>query len=347
MDNPFNIGFGEQPLCMISRTNEFEEIKSLLTSETPSSRSLIIAGQRGCGKTVLLAVTKNYFNSLDDWITVDLNPFMNMHEQLASKLYEEGKMKHLFTKTEFNFSFHGLSFNITGGNPVSNVNSLLDIMFSYLKKKNIKVLITIDDIAKNDHVQAFIYSFQSFLREGYNVFLVMTGLYKNISELENVDNLTFLLRAPKLFLDNLNMREIFHSYSKIFNIDEQKALELAKTTKGYAYGYQLLGNILYKNNSTSLDDDTLHEYDMALEENVYSKIWSGLSQKEKEILYSMTNNNSISSLIKDTKLNNSALQVYKNRLSKQGLIDTSKRGEINFSLPRFKEFVQFRKLLES
>lgn len=61
-------------------------------------------------------------------------------------------------------------------------------------------MVCIDDSASNENVKAFIYSYQSFLRDDYNTFLLMSGLFENTSELENVNNLTFILRTPKVFL---------------------------------------------------------------------------------------------------------------------------------------------------
>lgn len=46
------------------------------------------------------------------------------------------------------------------------------------------------------------------------------------------------------------------------------------------------------------------------------------------------------------KFNKGGLAVYKNKLAKEGLIDTSKRGEIDFKLPRFKEFIALKKEFE-
>ena len=119
-------------------------------------------------------------------------------------------------------------------------------MFNYLREKKIKVLILIDDIACNDNVKAFIYSYQSLLRDSCDIFLLMTGLFENISELENSNNLTFLLRTSKIFLNKLNLRAITYSYKEIFEISEDAAFNLAKLTNGYAYAYQLLGNLLFK-----------------------------------------------------------------------------------------------------
>lgn len=72
----------------------------------------------------MLSYIYNYFNNLDNWIVVDLGPKDNLLENIVSELYEVGKMKHIFLKAEFSFSFHGLSFSIKGNEPVSSVNTL-------------------------------------------------------------------------------------------------------------------------------------------------------------------------------------------------------------------------------
>ncbi len=156
-----------------------------------------------------------------------------MLEDLANKLYDKGKLKKLFLTQEFNFSFHGFSFSINAKNPITNVSALLEIMFKYLKNKKIKVLILIDDIACNDNVKAFIYSYQSLLRDSCDIFLLITGLFENISE--------------------------------------DAALILAKLTNGYAYAYQLLGNLLFKYNTYEVTPKIIQDYDLALEDNVYQR----------------------------------------------------------------------------
>lgn len=342
--NPFIIDFGEEPHLLIER-NEFDEITSTLNSDISEARAIAIIGPCGTGKTVLLSKIKKQFACEEEWITVDLNPFSDMLEQLAAKIYEQGRLKKLFLNDDFNFSFSGLSLKISGDNPLGNVNSLLGVMFKYLKKNKKKVLITVDDIASSNIVKSFVYSFQSFLREGYDVFFILTGLYENISKLENTNGLTFLLRTKKVMLEALNMRSICSSYQDIFNISEKDALILAKATNGYAYAYQLLGNILFKNNEKKLTKKILSDYDQALENNVYLKIWESLLSVEQKIMFAMVNSADVKDILIETGLNNSKFQVYKKRLFNQGLINIKMRGKITFVLPRFKEFVAFQKLL--
>ena len=347
-NSPFNVSFGEKPNNLIERSEEFNQITSVFDNDNPETKIIILTGARGVGKTVLLSSIKKYYDNLDNWISLDANPNLDILEQLASKIYEYGKIKKLFLKTEFNFSFKGLGFSIKGDNPVSSIQVLLDKMLKYLKDKKVKVLITIDDIISNEEVKIFAHAYQSFIREGYLLYFIATGLYENIEKLSNEKNLTFLSRAPKLYLGKLNLKAITYSYMDIFNIDEDAAIKIAKQTNGYAYAYQLLGSILYKNDKKKIDKEVLRKYDLYLDDNSYSLIWNSLSSNEKKILYAVVNTNAtIKEIINNSNLTNSSIQVYKKQLVKKGIIDDSTRGKLEFVLPRFKEFVLFQYKLEN
>ena len=347
-NSPFNVSFGEKPNNLIERSEEFNQITSVFDNDNPETKIIILTGARGVGKTVLLSSIKKYYDNLDNWISLDANPNLDILEQLASKIYEYGKIKKLFLKTEFNFSFKGLGFSIKGDNPVSSIQVLLDKMLKYLKDKKVKVLITIDDIISNEEVKIFAHAYQSFIREGYLLYFIATGLYENIEKLFNEKNLTFLSRAPKLYLGKLNLKAITYSYMDIFNIDEDAAIKIAKQTNGYAYAYQLLGSILYKNDKNKIDKEVLRKYDLYLDDNSYSLIWNSLSSNEKKILYAVVNTNAtIKEIINNSNLTNSSIQVYKKQLVKKGIIDDSTRGKLEFVLPRFKEFVLFQYKLEN
>lgn len=345
--NPFNISFGTEPLQNLSRSDTEQGIIETFCNPNPETESYILTGPRGCGKTVLLSQIKRAFERKNDWIAVDLNPCMEMHEQLAARIYESGKMKKLFLKTEFSFSFHGLSFSMSGDERVSDVYSLLKRMFTYLQKKNIKVFVTIDDISKNEYVKAFAHSFQSFLREGYKIFFVATGIYNNVASLNSDKALTFLLRTPKILVDPFSIRAVALSYKEIFHLPLEKAVGLAKLTNGYAFAYQLLGSLLFKNQVTEVNEKILDEYDLILEDRVYSQIWKELTNRERQIVTVLCQNEGISNveIARKLQISPNALEVYKKSLVFGGILATIERGKLGLLLPRFKEFVLFKTII--
>lgn len=347
-NNPFTLSFGNKPYEYVSREKDKADIIEKLTNEPPISHCFIITGVRGSGKTVMLTSISKYFLEQDNWVVIGLNPEDNMREALAAKLYTSSKVKHLFIEKNFNFSFHGISFSISGKNPIFNIDDLLDKMFKELSKQKIKVLITIDETSNNTYMKQLALSFQMLIREDYQLFILATGLFENISSLENENNLTFLIRAPKLYLCPLNLSAISNSYKTTLSLENDEAIKCAKLTKGYAFAFQLLGYLMYEENKNKIDNDLLNQFDQYLDEFVYSKIWSSLTKIEQKILISIKSNNSIpvSNILKELNMKKEYFSRYRDRLIKKGLLDGSQHGHVILTLPRFYEFIQ-NKLLFS
>ena len=333
---------------MIERDLDLQTVFDDFDSEPPRNTTYIITGPRGCGKTVALSHIIDVYRGKKDWVVARLSLSNNILEQMASTLYENGNAKFHFLKAEFSFSFQGISFSVKGDNPVSSVHAYISKLLAFYKRKGIRVLVAIDDVAKNDSMVDFIRAYQGFLIDHQDVMLLLTGLYKNISKLETDRSLTFLFRAPKLLLSPLSIYAISSSYANVFGVDEKRAIELAKLTKGYAFAYQVLGDILYRNKKNNVDDTVLKEYDRKLMEWSYDIIWSELTEREKDILTMLAEGNSSNiSLMNELKISKGNLAIFKKRLIQEGIINSEKRGEIQFSLPRFEQFVLFQKLLAS
>ena len=342
--NPFILTFGREPKQYIPRPNYFNEIEKNFLSETRPNQVYMISGLRGSGKTVLLTILTKRFNELSDWIVIDLNPEREMLDSFASQLYNSSKSKHLFVKLGISLSFRGLGVTLENNKPVEDVETSINKMMECLKKNNKKVLITIDDATNNNFIKSFSHTFQSLIRKDYEIFLLMTGLYENINTIQDNKALTFLSRAPKLITEPLDLPAIKESYKEIFNIDDKLSIDMARLTSGYAYAYQLLGYLFWESEKKVIDSSLLSKYDFYLSEYVYDKIWNKLPEKEKEILIAISNSNAISDIISNTNMNNKEISVYRDRLLKRGIIISNKRGELDFTLPRFKEYVVNRSI---
>lgn len=339
-NNPFELTFGLKPDNYISRLGQSNEIISSFEEE--SNHVYMITGVRGTGKTVLLSHVSEHFQNTKDWIVVEIVSELDMLDQLASRLYDKSLSHKLFDGKTFGFSFNGLSFSIKGEKPVTNVISLLEILLKKIQKSGKKVLICVDEAANNSFMKPFVQAFQLLLRNKYPIYLLMTGLYQNIYELQNDQTLTFLYRALKINLEPLNLSVIAASYQSVFNIEKEEATKLANLTKGYAYAYQVLGFLLYEKGNTNIDALTMAKYDQYLQEFVYEKIWLELSEKDKFILsnFNKDSNVTIESLLAATKLDKKTISVYRDRLIKRGIIFAPSRGILSFKLPRFFEFIQ-------
>ena len=340
-NNPFTIAFGREPQSIIQRRKQINQIKDAFLKEPPMNYSYIITGVRGSGKTVLLSSLCDDFKSDEDWIVVELNPERNMLESFAAKLYENSHIKYKFIKKEFSFSFQGLTIHLTGENPVYDVENLLEKMLSILNQHNKKVLVAIDEVANTKELRTFVHSFQILNRQKLPIYLLMTGLYENIKNLENDKSLTFLYRAPKIDLDPLDLLQIKNSYIDLLGVDENKAITLAKLTRGYAFAYQTLGYLMIENNNV-LDDKLLKHYDEYLKEFSYDKIWSELSPIYRKILKVLAQNESgdVETIYKTLDIKKTTFSYYRDRLINGGIIHSTGWGFVAFSLPRFEEYMK-------
>ena len=342
MSNPFTLSFGVEPKNRIRRIKESQSIIDCFSDNEPSSHAFVITGIRGSGKTVLLSSLSNYFKEQENWIIVDPLVKDNLLENIAAELYEIGKVKRLFLKAEFSMSFHGVTFSISGEEPATSIVIIIKKMLDLIKKKGKRVLITIDEADNSKEMKDFVELFQGLLRNDYPVYLLMTGLYDNILKLQDNKSLTFLYRAPKIFLSSLFKQSIVASYVNLLKIDAKLATQMADITKGYAYAYQVLGYLFYDNKYKDVNDLLLSEFDHYLADYVYDKIYSELSDfdqivvelfKEKDIF-------SLSEIANKTGKDDKYVSVYRDRLIKKGILASPSYGKLQLCLPRFKEYLE-------
>lgn len=346
MNNPFTLSFGKKPLQYISRLSQTQQILETFQAPVPSNQIFMITGVRGSGKTVMMTNIAHELKADDSWIVIELNPTRDLLQSLAAKIYSLPEMHARFLNARLDFSAFGLGVSVENSAPATDIENVLELMLDQIKESGKRLLITIDEVTCSEYIRIFVSSFQIFLRQEQPIFLLMTGLYENLYDLQNDKSLTFLYRAPKLLLEPLNYTAVRNHYMKIFNIDTESASKMTSLTKGYPFAFQVLGYLYWENRSTKNIDEILPEYDQYLEEYVYSKIWSELSEQDQRILLSISPDDGLKVKELRTRLQMSSelFSVYRDRLRRKGVIDTHEYGKVSFSLPRFSNFVEMRKL---
>ena len=346
MNNPFTLSFGKKPLQYISRLSQTQQILETFQAPVPSNQIFMITGVRGSGKTVMMTNIAHELKADDSWIVIELNPTRDLLQSLAAKIYSLPEMHARFLNARLDLSAFGLGPSVENSAPATDIENVLELMLDQIKESGKRLLITIDEVTCSEYIRIFVSSFQIFLCQEQPIFLLMTGLYENLYDLQNDKSLTFLYRAPKLLLEPLNYTAVRNHYMKIFNIDTESASKMTSLTKGYPFAFQVLGYLYWENRSTKNIDEILPEYDQYLEEYVYSKIWSELSEQDQRILLSISPDDGLKVKELRTRLQMSSelFSVYRDRLRRKGVIDTHEYGKVSFSLPRFSNFVEMRKL---
>lgn len=341
MRNPFSISFGTLPTQYISRITQTNQIVEVFTDDNPSNHVFMLTGIRGSGKTVMMTDISERLRNEKDWIVVEISPERDMLEGLAATLYAVPELHALFIKAKLDFSALGLGVSVENAAPITDTEVAVNRMLEYITKAGKRVLITVDEVTNNANLKVFTAAFQIYLRRNFQVYLIMTGLYENLYNLQNEKSLTFLYRAPKVILEPLNYTAVVSHYKKVFEIDNEQAEYMAKLTKGYSFAFQVLGYI-YWNNKESKIEDILPEYDQYLDEYVYDKIWSEMSEMDRKVVSAMaiSGETNVSKLRELVGMTTSQFSVYRDRLKRKGIINTAQYGYISLLLPRFEEYVK-------
>lgn len=339
-DNPFTLDFGAEPGLYIPRLAEFNKIIDTFESDRPSTHMFILTGVRGSGKTVLMTMVSHRLCSDSGWMHIDLNAEGSMLEQLAAAIYKASGAK--LPKVGLEVNIGAFSVSVDKEDKYLNIQTDLDTMLAALNKHHIKLLITVDEASNSKDMREFTNYFQHCIRENLPVFLLMTGLYKNIRALQNNKTQTFLRRAPRIDLNALNLTRIALKYKEIFDLDDKAAESMAHATGGYSYAFQILGYLLYDSGKKELIPDIMTEYILNLEECSYDKIWEELSEGERNVVCGIAasdDNPTVKSVREALNMDSNSFSTYQNVLIKSGIISRdSAYGRLKFALPYFKEY---------
>lgn len=340
--NPFVLNFGKVPSQYISRELIIDEITQEMFDEDAQNNCFMLTGTRGSGKTVTMTAIEKRVLESEDWIVIRLNVERNMLESLVGKLYDSREFMTKFVDANLNLSKFGIGLNVASKSPVADIESALEIMLREIKKKKKKLLVSVDEVSNTASMREFASSFQIMIREDLPIFLLMAGLYENISNLKNEKNLTFLYRTPQYEMEPLNLTLIASRYSKLFGIKREAAMDMAIITKGYPFAYQAMGKYVWEEANHEVTDMVLAKFDEALSHYVYKKMWSELSEKDRWFMSFIVKKDvmPVSELLELTKQKKNEFSQYRERLRDKGLIDVSGRGIIKLRLPRFDVFVK-------
>lgn len=341
MNNPFSLDFGALPNLHIPRLNEINQVISSFSSEKPSSHVFVVMGARGSGKTVFMTDISRKLRDREEWVHYDLNSEGDILLQFASSLYLNNK--NILKQIKLSVQIAGVEISYDKEERYTNIQMDIDKMLAALNKKGRRVLVTIDEAVNSKAMREFSAYFQHAIREELPIFVLMTGLYKNIQALQNNRSLTFLRRAPKITLGALKIERIAKIYEDVFSVTTDNAIAIAKETAGYSYAFQILGYLLFEAGQKSLTKDIIFEYKTNLEEVIYEKMWEELSENERKVaaaIAKLPDNSSTNEILGQLDMDSNNYSTYKNTLVKSGILSsTTSFGHESYNLPYLKEFV--------
>ncbi|WP_288773656.1 ATP-binding protein [uncultured Eubacterium sp.] len=339
MQNPFTLTFGKSPLEPVERPVQTNEIMEAFTADPINQQMFIITGVRGSGKTVMMTEISHRLRKKEDWVVIELNPATDLLQGMLSKLNSNQVCAGMIKSAKIDLSFFGFGVSIEGAAPITDTETAIIAILEKMKKSEKRLLITIDEVTNSEYMHVFASAFQIFVRQDLPVFLLATGLYENIDELQNEKSLTFLYRAPKIQLKPLNKQAIVNKYKSIFEIEVDQATQMADLTKGYPFAFQVLGYLTWNHHG---DYNAVRgEYEQYLSEFVYDKIWSELSQKDRMVAHGIADveGGKIKDIREHLHMETNEFNPYRKRLIKKGILSGETRGYVYFTLPLFEEYI--------
>jgi energy-coupling factor transporter ATP-binding protein EcfA2 len=351
MQNPFTTTFSKAPEYTYISTEKTDEILENFNYENPSESVYKITGVRGSGKTVLLAKIEESLrdeeNKKKGWLVFDLNPTRDMLVQMAAMLHKEGfgknntKSRSVDVAVTVMGTGGSIGYSKGTGEEFFDVGVEIEEMLQNAQKKGRKILVGIDEVSKNGEMIKFASEYGKWLRAGYPVYLVCTGLYENIQEVSNVKNLTFFRRSTTIKTEPLNTIRMAEMYKKRLDIESEEAKTMAALTKGYAYAFQELGVLYFKKKKDENLDDIIPDLRTELFAYSYEKIWEELTETDRFLAGLLIEKDEykreeVLKLMGDRAGNYS---MYRDRLIKRGLLE-GRQGYISFSLPFFSEYIK-------
>lgn len=338
LSNPFKAEFGSVPESYIPR-NDLENgiYNSFITSSTGTMQ--LVTGIRGSGKTVLITRISDRIAKEKKWIVIKVNPEAMLYENVIYGLTQALHSSNLSASLKINLSPLSVSFS-KDNYTYSSEEEKLENLLKQAEKRKKKVLICMDEITNNKETRVFLHSFQIYLRDCLPVYILASGLPQNVYSVINSRTLTFLQRAQKCNLSPLKLSTVMMEYSKVFSFPDETVMKMARLTKGYSYAFQLLGDLVWKNNM-EYTEDLLNEYDSALAEYSYDKIYSEMSNKDIFFMEVITKNHvsTVRELVNELGITLQEFSVYRDRLIKSGILYAPKRGYFEIALPRFGEYL--------
>ena len=358
----FSPSFGNRPSYLVGRGNVISTFISGLEQEPGNrDRAMLMLGQRGSGKTVLLWELADRARKLGFVVATPTVASEDMLERIVEKIQEAGEPyvnKRCLPKfTGGGLSVLGFSAGLEFTRDVQETKSFqfkLTQLARKLTEQGHGILILIDELQANSpEIRQLITAYQEL--ERLNVALVMAGLPGAVCATLNDRVLTFLNHARKVTLDPLSVGDVDAYYQRAFeelglDIPSDLRLRAAHVTQGSPYMLQLIGyNIATRCKvgervAQEQIDGAIEASKVDFENDVCETTLAALSDQDVAFLAAMTDDKDGASRISDIAERMSVTpdyaQKYRRRLIDAGVIEQARRGYVRFAVPYMADYLR-------
>lgn len=364
--SPFTPSFGVSPPVLVGRDEQIDTFRDALNAGVGDpGRAMLLTGPRGAGKTVTL-------NALEDiardqgWRVISETTRPGLAQELVQSTLPD-LLRHLDPDadtarvTGVQASAAGFGAGITRDiaqryDAQPTLRSLVTAAADLLDRQGVGLLLTLDEVhtAAVADLRQIAQVVQHAFREGRQVAFVGAGLPSAVDDLLNDEVLTFLRRAERFTLADVDPEDVAHALRvPIENAGRaisEDALEVATAgTRGYPFLVQLVGRHVW---DARPDEPTITVADAraGVEQArrrvgrlVHEPALAGLSQVDRSFLAAMATDDGPSRM-RDIAGRLGVSQVYAGqyrlRLIAAELIRPAGHGHVDFALPYLREWLR-------
>ena len=356
----FRPAFGNRPETIVGRDDVIQAlVDGLRAAPGTRERATLMVGQRGMGKTALLLDLED--RAADEgFVVARVSAGPTMLEEIVELIQLNGSRYVPAERpkvTGVSVGAMGFSAGLTFSDEARESFGFrvkLGLLCERLEEVGRGVLVLVDEVqAASDELRTLATTYQHLVGDGRNVAVVMAGLPTSVSRVLNDKVLTFLNRARKVTLEPLALSSIRSYYAQTFRSrghawDDGVLDDAVSMTQGFPYLMQLLGYYLVEGADegeaiTRAElDDAMASAKLDLVENVYAPVLNALSPKDRELLMAMAPDHGtsrVSDLRERLHVTDGQLQPYRSRLIAANVVSSPRRGELEFTIPVFGEYL--------
>lgn len=379
--NPYTPGAGVMPGYLAGRDDVIQDGKDSIYSLMHSypRQPIIYYGLRGVGKTVLLTALKEYaikegvlaFHfEIQEKVSL-INDIILSANQTLAKISKVEKIKNIFEVAKNSLQSFTLTYT-TGENSISvemnkklsemmlqsNLVELLLNLGRLAKESKNTIIYFIDEIqyAKQNELEALITAQHRINQERLPITIIAAGLPKilvNMTESKTYAERMFAF-VEISSLEYKDAKNAIVNPGKPFDITytEEALKEIYQITEGYPYFIQQFCYLIskkYKDIDLNIVNEMKSIFFKELDKSFFKVRFDKCTPREKEFMFAMANCGELPCTVanvahilnKDLK----SISPIRARLINKGLIYATRYGEIDFTVPKFDEFLKRMKLV--
>lgn len=365
MRNPFKPSFGVSPPLLAGRDELIAEfVDALDDGPGAAGRATLYTGARGSGKTVMLNALEDRARSAG-WVVVSETAAPGLVERLTARRLPP--LLQRFDPDAVRRRLTGLTAPFAGGAGArwetieahvaqTDLRSQVELLTDLLSEGGTGLLLTLDEVHRNElgELRELATVVQHAFREDRELAFVGAGLTAAVSDVLNDEVLTFLRRAERHHLGAVELDEVARALREPIvaagrRVADDALAVMAEGTRGYPFLIQLVGAQTWRVRRTS-PEITLADARtgvanarLRLGSLVYAPALAEASDIDKSFLLAMARDDGpakMADVIARLGVNKNYASQYRRRLIHAELIESARRGYVDFALPYLREYLR-------